>query len=140
MNKPRPLSKTQAIAIGDSGEKLVKCYLLDHHWQILAEQWHSRWGELDLIAYHPVTKMVAFVEVKTRRPGSLDQQGILAITPTKQRKIIKTALQFLAEFPVYENCGCRFDIALVTYGDNGQQMSQFTLAQYLESAFDADSF
>jgi putative endonuclease len=146
MNKPRPIRKVKAnantTALGNLGENFVKAYLLQKNWQILAEQWHCRWGELDLVAYDPITKIVAFVEVKTRRPGSLDQQGILAITPSKQRKIIKTALQFLAEFPAYENYGCRFDVALVSHqGDRHQTepcIEQFILEEYLEAAFEVD--
>lgn len=140
MPKPRPVRKTDSLEIGRLGENFVKAYLAKNDWQILAERWHCRWGELDLVAVNSAAKILSFVEVKTRRQNSLDQQGILAITPSKQRKIIKAAMQFLAEFPAYENYGCRFDVALVTYQVNRCEENQFSLEQYLESAFEADEF
>lgn len=126
-------SSSSPKTIGDRGEQFVQQYLQQQQWQILARQWHCRWGELDLVAYHPTQKILAFVEVKTRRQGSLDQQGLLAITPSKQRKTLQAALHFLREFPQYDHCGCRFDVALVTH-----QGDRLTLTQYLANAFEAD--
>ncbi|NJN73772.1 MAG: YraN family protein [Limnothrix sp. RL_2_0] len=140
MPKPRPIRKADHLEIGRLGENFVKAHLEKDHWQILAERWHCRWGELDLVVVKSAEKILSFVEVKTRRQNSLDQQGILAITLSKQRKIIKAAMQFLAEFPEYENYGCRFDVALVTHQVNSLADEQFLLEQYLESAFEVDEF
>lgn len=140
MTKPHPTRKTEYLEVGSLGEIFIKQHLQQQSWQIVAERWHCRWGELDLVAYQPQAKILAFVEVKTRRHHSLDQQGILAITPSKQRKTIKSAMQFLAEFPEYENSGCRFDVALVSYQGTNLDDFQFALEEYLEAAFDADIF
>lgn len=140
MPKPRPIRKADHLEVGRLGENFVKAHLAKNNWQILAERWHCRWGELDLVAVNSAKKILSFVEVKTRRQNSLDQQGILAITPSKQRKIIKAAMQFLAEFPEYENYGCRFDVALVTHHTSSHVDDRFLLEQYLESAFEADEF
>ena len=134
---PKPKPKTQNKIIGDRGEKFIRDYLVQQQWEIVATQWHCRYGELDIVAFQPIQKMLAFVEVKTRRSQGLDEQGLLAITPAKQRKTVKAAMQFLAEFPKYENYGCRFDVALVSDSGNISETYQFQLVQYLEGAFDA---
>lgn len=100
--------------IGQWGEHLLKEWLITQAWQILAQNWHCPWGELDLVAQTP-TGIVAFIEVKTRQHSSLDHGGLLAITPAKQRKLIRTAELFLEQYPHYAEHPCRFDVALVQY-------------------------
>lgn len=100
--------------IGQIGEQVLSQWLIAQAWQILAQNWHCPWGELDLIAQTP-EGIVAFIEIKTRQAQSLDQGGLMAITPTKQRKIIHTAQLFLDQYPAYAALPCRFDVALVQY-------------------------
>ncbi|GAB4340445.1 MAG: hypothetical protein Fur0042_01090 [Cyanophyceae cyanobacterium] len=85
-------------------------WLQQRGYQLLAQRWHCRWGELDLIAQDP-DGTIAFVEVKTRSRGSWDEGGLLAITPSKQRKLIRTAQEYLAQAPAYQDAPCRFDVA-----------------------------
>lgn len=100
--------------LGDRGEALVAAWLQQEGWKVLAQQWHCRWGELDIVAYHPPPQTcLAFVEVKTRHRGSLDGEGRLAITPQKQQKLWRSAEQFLSKHPRYSELPCRFDVALV---------------------------
>ncbi|AFY84872.1 YraN family protein [Oscillatoria acuminata] len=118
------------------GEALVAQWLLDTGWEIWARRWRTRGGEIDLIAWqssyttqssgfvkgdispHLVQSeggLLAFVEVKTRSPRSWDAGGLLAISPSKQAKLIQTAQLFLAEHPELAEFPCRFDVALVQY-------------------------
>ncbi|MEO0489966.1 MAG: YraN family protein [Cyanobacteria bacterium J06659_2] len=101
--------------LGDRGEALVAAWLQQQGWSLVAQQWHCRWGELDIVARSQAGEL-AFVEVKTRRRYSIDQGGRLAITPQKQQKLWRAAQQFLLKHPEHSDAPCRFDVALVTQG------------------------
>ncbi|MGB3298138.1 MAG: YraN family protein [Phormidesmis sp.] len=105
--------------IGTLGEQLVFDWLIAKRCQIIHRQWHSRFGEIDLIAkgYSGEGKlrceMLAFVEVKTRSQGNWDADGLLAIAQSKQNKLRTTARYFLVRHPHLSELPCRFDVALV---------------------------
>ncbi|MDA0268925.1 MAG: YraN family protein [Cyanobacteria bacterium] len=111
--------------LGELGEALVAHWLQQQGWQILARRWHCRWGELDLVALHP-EPCLAFVEVKTRRQGSLDDTGRLAVNAQKQQKLWRSAELFLAKQPQYSDLPCRFDVALVARGQEFRQPTLIT--------------
>lgn len=111
------LSTTQIL--GKYGEQLVSQWLISKNCRLLHQRWHSRFGEIDLIATGPSgegklqTNVLAFVEVKTRSQGNWDADGLLSVTRTKQKKIRMTARYFLVRHPHLSEMPCRFDIALV---------------------------
>ncbi len=136
---PNPTQKPMAsekIAIGQGGEAVVRQYLLQQGWQIHHQNWHSRWGEIDLIAQ--CDRTLAFVEVKTRKQLGWDVGGLMAVSLSKQEKLIKTAVLFLSENPALSELNCRFDIALVSYSLNKitqESKYKFLLQEYIENAF-----
>lgn len=99
--------------LGNLGEQLVANWLSQRGWQVVGQQWHCRWGELDLVAVSAPQDCLAFVEVKTRRSGNWDELGALAITPRKQAKLWKAAELFLLAHPDWAELPGRFDVALV---------------------------
>jgi putative endonuclease len=108
-------------SIGQLGEQLVAQWLRQQGWSAIIQGWRSRWGELDLVAHWSppdqpgsVTQ-ITFVEVKTRRAGNWDSDGLLAITPQKQAKLWTTAQLYLADYPSGALLPCRFDVALVAH-------------------------
>jgi putative endonuclease len=137
--------------IGTLGENFVAEWLQQQGWEILHRQWHCRWGEIDIIALGtdadrkinrgnensrfpiPDSRILVFVEVKTRRRGNWDADGMLAVSTTKQTKLWQTAEIFLSDRPDLANNPCRFDVALVrceSLRPNTQQMSPSTVANH----------
>lgn len=80
---------------GAVGELLAARFLREKGYEVGTSNYHSRFGEIDMIAYDD--EYVVFVEVKTRRKGSMFTPRE-AVTAAKQRKIIKTALQFIKAY------------------------------------------
>jgi putative endonuclease len=101
--------------IGTLGEQLVARWLQLKNYQLLAHNWRCRWGEIDLIVQESTSGEIAFVEVKTRSAHNWDADGLLAINPSKQQKLIQTADLFLAQQPLLAELPCRFDVGLVSY-------------------------
>lgn len=82
--------------IGQKGEDLSAKYLIALNYEIITTNYHSRFGEIDLIALDKSVAQfeIVFVEVKTRTDlnyGSPQE----AVTFQKRQRLIKTALHFL---------------------------------------------
>ncbi len=128
--------------IGELGEEMVAQWLQAQGWEILYRRWRCRWGELDLVALQcpelpSMERLLVFVEVKTRRWGNWDANGLLSITPQKQAKILQVAQIFLAAHPDWASFPCRFDVALVSYKPSSERQDYHLVVQhYIQSAFD----
>lgn len=154
---PMANSSPDSAIAGQLGEALVAAWLRQQGWHIIACGWHCRWGELDVVAFCPRPVCLAFIEIKTRKSANWDENGLLAITATKQRKLIYASQLFLAQHLRWAETPCRFDVALVSAkqiprknagGDEADwpaitvgepiahQGYSLTLHTYLESAFD----
>ena len=96
-------------SIGEHGEKLTKKYLEDRGYEILDENFVSRFGEIDIIAVYQ--KILVFVEVKSRTNLNFGYP-MEFVDRRKQDKIIKTA-QIYIESKKFENIQCRFDVCEV---------------------------
>ena len=107
-----------AQQLGKWGEKLAAAYLLKQGYSILAENFKTPYGELDLIAeqaeaYNPDEKTIVFVEVKTRRSKSFGYPED-SVTPIKQEHIIAAAQYYLQEHPSIES-DWRIDVIAIEY-------------------------
>lgn len=114
---------------GRLGEDHTARYLADNGYTIAARNWHCSRGELDIIAIRG--DIIAFVEVKTRRPGAM-VSPFEAVSLDKRRKLLYSAQLYLLDNPC--ELQPRFDVAAVTAQDAA--VVDFV---YLESAFGADS-
>jgi len=86
MNREKTIKKT-----GKIGEDLAAEYLKLNDYRILARNFHSKFGEIDIIAEKDST--IYFFEVKTRTENSFTQPEE-SITQRKITRIIKTAQIF----------------------------------------------
>lgn len=114
---------------GKVGEDYTARLLLDKGYTILARNYHSRYGEIDIIARDG--KYIIFVEVKTRAVGAKGSP-LEAVTRQKRQRLLKTALVFLGDHPALAKLQCRFDVAGLTTKRGGQQILE---VQYLSNAF-----
>ena len=112
--------------LGQWGEDQAARYLQRQGLKLLTRHYHTRFGEIDLIFRDRET--IVFVEVKTRekifQPSALD-----AITSSKQKKIIGTALAYL-KHRRFEKENIRFDVILIE-GDR---------LEWLRDAFEISPF
>ena len=79
---------------GKLGEKLAVQYLKKFGYNVLDLNYHSRFGEIDVIATYD--GFIVFVEVKLRKEDSLVSPSE-SVIKSKQRKIIKTAVQYISK-------------------------------------------
>lgn len=110
---------------GKAGEDHIAQWLEAQGYEIVARNFHSRFGEIDIIAKRE--PYIAFVEVKTRSRGSL-VSPFEAITPAKRRKLLATAELFLQQHPT--KLQPRFDAAAVHLRE-GRIVGE----EYLENVF-----
>ncbi len=95
---------------GHLGEDLAVKHLLNQSYQIIERNFHICGGEIDIIAQDG--NELVFAEVKLRNQGTIDE-ALLSITRSKQKKIIKTALQYIATHEEAETLYSRFDIIII---------------------------
>ena len=138
--------------LGKLGENLVAEWVVSKRGQVLATRWHCTFGEIDVVALNADGDLI-FIEVKTRSPRNIDEDGVLAVTRTKQRKLIQSAKLFQLKHPPHQARNCRFDIALVRARSPQSHSTQtpnhsiafnrtigdydLTLVNYIVNAFDA---
>ena len=79
---------------GKIGEDLAEKYLVGKDYYILARNYHSRFGEIDIIASDGSS--IIFVEVKTRTQNQFGTP-LEAITSHKLSKMIKTSQFYLTQ-------------------------------------------
>jgi putative endonuclease len=61
---------TETKQLGDRGEELAAEHFMRLGYRVLARNYRTRFGELDLVLADPDGTMIVFCEVKTRRLGS----------------------------------------------------------------------
>lgn len=94
---------------GQSSESLAVEFLERRGYTIVARNYRTRLGEIDIIARH--NGAWVFVEVKARRSSRFGDPKA-ALTPTKQRKLSMAALAFLKSRGSTQT-KARFDVVTV---------------------------
>lgn len=124
------MSRTNLI-LGRVGETDALCLLKKHGYKILAKNYKTRLGEIDIIARDEDT--VCFVEVKARNSDRFGY-GQEALTKYKQRQISKAALVFLKENNLLEK-KARFDVISIKYSGRNTKLNLIKNAFELEADY-----
>ena len=115
------LSKNNA---GLEAEKLAATFLASHGLKLVTQNYHCKYGEIDLIMKD--AKTLVFIEVRLRSNSQFGSAGA-SITPQKQQKLILTAQHYLQQ---HGDCQCRFDAILMSKADVSH-------IEWVRNAFDA---
>jgi putative endonuclease len=96
--------------VGTQFEQRAAQYLIQNGYHILDKNFRSKTGEIDLIAKDG--NYLCFIEVKYR---SSSQKGFPAeaITPTKIRRITRTAQFYMLLHNIPQETPCRFDAVVI---------------------------
>lgn len=133
------LTKAQkSRALGVWAEQHAKNILEQAGYQVLEQNFHSRYGEIDIIAVQG--DVLIFVEVKAR---SITKMGkaIEVITVQKQLKIYKTALKYIQDYADFDRFYYRFDVICIDFKNEFAKNLQHVPAnviydlQWIENAF-----
>ena len=97
-------------SLGKSGENLAASELESRGYAIVARRYRTEHGEIDIIARDGET--LVFVEVRRK---SSDECGTAAesVTPAKQRRVIRMAVEYLWLHGLYDRCPVRFDVVAI---------------------------
>ena len=120
--------------IGRFGEKLAAKHLKRNHYKIIARNSHQSHNELDIVAVNK--DYIVFVEVKTRSVGEdlYSEYGTpaMAVTLSKQRRLLTAAKSFLSKNKKYYKKQPRMDVIEVYVNkENGKPLK----INHFENAF-----
>ena len=99
-------------ALGAHGEALVARWYERQGYEVLARNWRTADGELDLVLGRD--RLVVVCEVKTRSSERFGSP-LEAVTPRKQQRIRRLAVRWLASSD-HGPAEVRFDVAAVLRG------------------------
>jgi len=113
------------------GEDITVQYLTNNNYQILERNFHSIYGEIDIICQK--NRQLVFVEVKTRRSNRFGE-ALAAITNQKKDKIIRAAYEYIAKKDI--EISMRFDVVTIKFikKDNNYAFD------HIKNAFFADNY
>ena len=100
--------------LGARGEDIAANYLKDLGYSIIARNYRTRYGEIDIIAR--LGETLVFTEVKTRRTTAFGPPSA-AVGSRKQAQISRVAMEYIAR--VKHRRSARFDVIAILLPDNG---------------------
>ena len=112
-------------SVGNDGENRAALFLESRGYTIIARNWRTRSGEIDIIAEKD--NILVFVEVKTLPCGNAELLAHV-LDKRKQKRISETAKCFIANNRKYNDRIIRFDVIVV-------DMPGFPSVYHIENAF-----
>lgn len=114
---------------GSRWERAAESFLCRKGLRTLARNYHSRFGEIDLVMLEG--PILVFVEVRYRR-NDRHGSGADTVTRNKQVRLVSTARQYLRNHADHARRACRFDVVSIGSGAEGIEL------QWIRAAFDAN--
>jgi len=96
-------TKMASYRYGKFSEKIATGYLILKGYRIVARNFSSHFGEIDIIAARG--RSLAVIEVKARKSGAYE-----VLTTRQQKRITNAASAFLAQRPEFSDYEIRFDL------------------------------
>lgn len=124
-----PAEAAERARTGQRGERAAAKYYIRKGYRLLDHNYHTRFGELDLVLCAP-DGVIVICEVKTRSAGAWARPAA-AVDHAKQRKICLAAARYLQVHQLSERF-VRFDVAEAEPIDETHMK-----VSVLENAFDA---
>lgn len=112
----------QRLSLGRWGERQAVRYLKRRLYRIVETNYRAATGEIDIIARRG--KMLAFIEVKTRRSARCGA-AVEAVNERKQRQIIRTAQWYLTKNADL-NLQPRFDVIAIQGDETKHDLKHIT--------------
>ncbi len=109
----RLMLSLKPMPLGRWGEWVALSHVLSKGYDVLARNWKSGRGELDLIAFDGDT--LAFIEVKTRKAGGLHLPEF-QISQAKQSQLERMANRFRVRYECTDD-PVRFDLIAIETPD-----------------------
>ncbi len=119
---------SDTLNLGKKGEDITVDFLRKKGFIIFKRNYHSRFGEIDIIAEKG--DLLLFVEVKTRFYNALVSPA-QAVDPVKQNRIKQTAKSFISKTHI--DYRCRYDVAEITVREENGKL-KYSL-NYIKNAF-----
>jgi putative endonuclease len=107
-----PSSKSK---LGTQGESIAAAHLEAQGMRIIDRNFHTRYGEVDLIAEEG--DAIVFVEVKTRRTGAYGTPEE-SVMPRKRERLLLTAQTYLQQHELDQRTW-RIDVVAIRLQANG---------------------
>ncbi len=105
------LKRQKSKDTGDRAEHLALEHLLQNGLTLVTQNYHCKFGEVDLIVNDNNT--LVFVEVRYRKNDRFGS-ALESVTKSKQDKIATTARHYLAKHKLGESRPIRFDVIGIT--------------------------
>lgn len=120
-------TKTAAQIIGKHGEDIASGYLTKKGLNVILRNFHTRYGEIDIIARD--SQYIIFAEVKTRNEFAVSVPSEW-VDKQKQKKLMMSAALYLQNNPT--DLQPRFDVIEVVLAKGSQELVSIN---HIENAF-----
>ncbi|HYJ13055.1 MAG TPA: YraN family protein [Thermomicrobiales bacterium] len=110
------MGRESTRAKGTRGEDLARDFLVERGYTVIASNWRSRAGEIDLVMQEG--DCLVFVEVKARQGEQAGRAGE-ALGRSQSRRILNAGEWFIQEHPEFESMFWRCDLVAITFDRDG---------------------